>query len=66
MEPPESGSASVLLNLGAVLALVLANAFFVAAEFGLVGARLTRLEELGRTGDRKATLAARASRRWPA
>src|SRR5688500_19218240 len=60
MEPPQSGSASVLFNLGAVLALVLANAFFVAAEFGLVGARLTRLEELGRAGDRKATLAAKA------
>jgi CBS domain containing-hemolysin-like protein len=50
----------VLLSLGAVLALVLANAFFVAAEFALVGARQTRLEELGRAGDRKATLAARA------
>jgi CBS domain containing-hemolysin-like protein len=60
MEPPQPGSASILLSLGAVLALVLANAFFVAAEFGLVGARLTRLQELGRAGDRKATLAARA------
>jgi len=60
MEPPQPGTASVLFSLGAVLALVLANAFFVAAEFGLVGARLTRLEELGRAGDRKATLAARA------
>ena len=61
MEPPQSGwSASVLLSLGAVLALVLANAFFVAAEFALVGARRTRLEELGRAGDRKAMLAAKA------
>jgi CBS domain containing-hemolysin-like protein len=51
---------SVILSLGAVLALVLANAFFVAAEFALVGARHTRLEELGKAGDRKATLAARA------
>ena len=43
-----------------VVALVLANAFFVAAEFALVGARKTRLEELARAGDRKASLAARA------
>jgi CBS domain containing-hemolysin-like protein len=39
---------------------VLANAFFVAAEFALVGARKTRLDELSRAGDRKATLARRA------
>lgn len=40
--------------------MVLANAFFVAAEFALVGARKTRLDELSRAGDRKATLARRA------
>ena len=38
---PESTS-SVLLGLAAVVVLVLANAFFVAAEFALVGARKTR------------------------
>ncbi|HET8624733.1 MAG TPA: hemolysin family protein [Gemmatimonadales bacterium] len=43
-----------------VVILVLANAFFVAAEFALVGARKTRLEEMGRNGDRKARLARRA------
>jgi CBS domain containing-hemolysin-like protein len=48
------------LGLTAVLVLVLANAFFVAAEFALVGARRTRLEELERAGDRKARLARRA------
>jgi len=58
MDPPQSGS--VLVGLSAVLALVLANAFFVAAEFALVGARKTRLDELSRAGDRKATLARRA------
>jgi putative hemolysin len=60
MEPPQPGSGSVLVGLVLVCALVLANAFFVAAEFALVGARKTRLDELGRAGDRKATLAARA------
>lgn len=40
--------------------LVLANAFFVASEFALVGARRTRLEELLRAGDRKARLASKA------
>ena len=49
-----------MLGLLAVLALVLANAFFVAAEFALVGARRTRLEEMARTGDRKARLALKA------
>lgn len=48
---------SVWLGLAAVVALVAMNAFFVAAEFALVGARRTRLEELGLTGDRKATRA---------
>lgn len=43
-----------------IVVLVLANAFFVAAEFALVGARRTRLDELSRAGDRKATLARRA------
>jgi CBS domain containing-hemolysin-like protein len=39
---------------------VLANAFFVAAEFALVGARKTRLDEMARAGDGKARLARRA------
>ncbi|MGQ0703953.1 MAG: hemolysin family protein [Gemmatimonadales bacterium] len=49
-----------MLGLLAVFALVLANAFFVSAEFALVGARRTRLEQLARAGDRKAMLASRA------
>ncbi len=57
MEPPLSRT---ILLLGAVFVLVLANAFFVAAEFALVGARKTRLKEMARGGDRKATLAVRA------
>jgi CBS domain containing-hemolysin-like protein len=50
----------MLLGLTSVVLLVLANAFFVAAEFALVGARKTRLEEMANGGDRKARLAHRA------
>lgn len=45
---------SVGLRLLAVLGLVLANAFFVAAEFALVTARGTRIRELIDGGDRLA------------
>jgi CBS domain containing-hemolysin-like protein len=58
MEPNASLATGVGLLL--VLVLVLANAFFVAAEFALVGARRTRLEELANAGDRKARLARQA------
>ncbi len=58
MEPAESPS--ILLGLSAVVVLVLANAFFVSAEFALVGARRTRLDEMARAGDGKARLARRA------
>ena len=60
MEPPQAEVGSVGLRLAAVLVLVLANAFFVAVEFALVGARKTRLEEMAAAGDRKATLALKA------
>ena len=58
MESSQAGT--ILGGLGVVVLLVLANAFFVAAEFALVGARRTRLEEMIRAGDRKAILARRA------
>jgi CBS domain containing-hemolysin-like protein len=45
---------SLLLRLLVVVALVLANAFFVAAEFALVATRRTRIDALARGGDRKA------------
>ena len=48
MEPAESPP--IFLGLVAVVVLVLANAFFVAAEFALVGARRTRLDEMARGG----------------
>src|ERR671937_89654 len=45
---------SLLLELLAVAALILLNAFFVAAEYGLVTSRRTRIEELGHEGNRRA------------
>jgi CBS domain containing-hemolysin-like protein len=57
---PAAESPPILLGLSAVVVLVLANAFFVAAEFALVGARRTRLDEQARAGDGKARLARRA------
>ena len=51
---------SIWFGLAGVVVLVLANAFFVAAEFALVGARRSRLEELIQQGERKAILARRA------
>jgi CBS domain containing-hemolysin-like protein len=54
---PDPGSTP--LRIGALLFLIAANAFFVAAEFGLVGARKTRLEEMAKGGDRSAALARR-------
>ena len=56
MEPALNWT-SILVGLAAVVALVAMNAFFVAAEFALVGARRTRLEEQAQAGDRKARLA---------
>src|SRR5262249_45409210 len=58
MEP--SQPTSIPLGLFAIIGLVLANAFFVPTEFALVRSRVTRLDELIRGGDRKATLARRA------
>jgi CBS domain containing-hemolysin-like protein len=54
------GGSPIVLGLALVVVLVLANAFFVAAEFALVGARRTRLDELANAGDRKARLARQA------
>ncbi len=43
-----------LLGLGLVLLLILGNAYFVAAEFALVAARRSRLEQSRLDGDRRA------------
>ena len=47
---------TVPLELLAVAALLLLNAFFVAAEYGLVTARRTRITELRDQGNRRARL----------
>jgi magnesium and cobalt exporter, CNNM family len=55
----------VLTRLIAIAALLLLNAFFVAAEFALVRSRRTRLEAMARAGDRLARVAARATANLP-
>lgn len=45
---------SLLLRALAVILLLAANAFFVAAEFALVASRRTRIDAMVRKGDRKA------------
>src|SRR6266511_1288032 len=54
MPPPPPAVESLGLRLLAVIVLVAANAFFVAAEFALVATRRTRIEAMIRRGDRKA------------
>ena len=51
------------LGLLAVLALILANGYFVAAEFAFVAARRGRLEELAENGDRRAVRAVAVHKR---
>ncbi len=51
---------SVAVRLAIVVALVLANAFFVAAEFALVAARKTRIDSLVAEGNRRARVAREA------
>ena len=45
---------TLLFELIAVAALILLNAFFVAAEYGLVTVRRTRMQELAHQGSRRA------------
>jgi CBS domain containing-hemolysin-like protein len=49
--------ASYAWRLGLVVLLVLANAFFVAAEFALVSARRSRIDQMASEGDRLAKAA---------
>ena len=51
---PHTSIGATLLKLFAVLILVAANGFFVAAEFALVGSRSSRIETLAATGSRSA------------
>jgi putative hemolysin len=50
---------TVFLQIVVVLLLVLGNAFFVAAEYALVTARRSRLNELAARGNRRARIALR-------
>ena len=52
---------TIVFNLLAVVALVLANGFFVASEFGLVALRRSRIEQLNNSGHRLGPNLARAS-----
>jgi CBS domain containing-hemolysin-like protein len=54
---PTLSALSVILRLGIAFFLVFANAFFVAAEFSLVGARRTRIDALAKSGNRRARIA---------
>jgi CBS domain containing-hemolysin-like protein len=52
---------SVLGRIFALIGLLAANAFFVAAEFSVVRSRRSRLEAMARSGDAKARLVLRAT-----
>jgi CBS domain containing-hemolysin-like protein len=61
LEPAEQLTlGSITLRLSAVLALVFANAFFVAAEFALVAARRSRVDQMVVQGDRSARVVQKA------
>ena len=60
---PDTGALTIggiVLRIGIVFALVLANAFFVAAEFALVAVRRSRVEEMAASGDMGARVVQRA------
>src|SRR5262245_52803565 len=50
---------TIALELAGVLALVMLNAFFVSAEFAIVSARRTRLDQLADAGSETAALSRR-------
>jgi CBS domain containing-hemolysin-like protein len=60
MESDGLASAGIGVRLGLVAILVLANGFFVAAEFALVAVRRTRIDQLASEGDSSARVVQRA------
>ncbi|MDQ3516232.1 MAG: hemolysin family protein [Gemmatimonadota bacterium] len=60
MESLHVSGGEVLLQLFAVLLLVLANGFFVAAEFGLVASRRSRIDQMVAEGDKAAKVVQKA------
>jgi CBS domain containing-hemolysin-like protein len=61
-EPASSSLNIIAVKLAAVLLLVIANGFFVGAEFALVSVRRTRLETRAAAGNRRAQAALRLIR----
>lgn len=59
MESLQISGGEVLLQLVAVLLLVFANGFFVAAEFGLVASRRSRIDQMAAAGDTAAKVVQR-------
>jgi CBS domain containing-hemolysin-like protein len=57
--PDAISARDVAVRLGAVALLIALNAFFVAAEFALVGARRSRIDQMADEGDRSAQLVQR-------
>ena len=57
--PPAVGAGGIAWRIAVVLGLVLANAFFVAAEFALIAVRRGRIEHRVAAGDRGARLVER-------
>ncbi|MBC8088190.1 MAG: HlyC/CorC family transporter [Phycisphaerae bacterium] len=51
---------SIALRLAMVLLLVLANAFFVAAEFALVAVRRSKIDQMAAEGDKSALIVQKA------
>jgi CBS domain containing-hemolysin-like protein len=58
-DPGALSARAILWRLALVFLLVLANAFFVAAEFSLVAARRSRVDEMAAKGDMGARLVQR-------
>ena len=54
IDEASASATGTIIKLAAVIVLVLANGFFVAAEFALVGVRRSRIETLAATGNRRA------------
>ncbi|MGI9139484.1 MAG: hemolysin family protein [Gemmatimonadaceae bacterium] len=60
MESLQVGGGEVALQLIAVFLLVFANGFFVAAEFGLVASRRSRIDHMAAEGDAAAKVVQKA------
>lgn len=60
MESLQVSGGEVALRLIAVILLVFANAFFVAAEFALVAARRSRIDQMAAAGDSAAKVVQKA------